>query len=128
MLCDLDEPIVVASEAHSLIRRLEQQQRWANQKADALLGGSDLPLLMTGVPPPPVSRLLILRSTVANRRLAADFRETFRTAYPADPRAAYDALAGRARWPGPAVLWVRVRGSAVEVLRGAPADGRRAFL
>jgi transcriptional regulator with XRE-family HTH domain len=125
VLCDLDEPILVAGEAHSQVRRLEQQQRWANQKADAVLGGSDLPLLRDGGPPPPVSKLLILRDTTLHRRLASDFRETIRAGYPADPRAAYDALTGRSRWPGPAVLWVRVRGAAVEVLRDAPGDRRR---
>jgi transcriptional regulator with XRE-family HTH domain len=122
VLCDLDEPILVAGEAHSQIRRLEQQQRWANQKADAVVGGSDLPLLVGGGPPPPVSKLLILRDTALHRALASDFRETMRAAYPAEPRAAYEALTGRSRWPGAAILWVRVRGAAVEVLRDAPGD------
>lgn len=40
--------MIEAGEAHSQIRRLEQQQRWANQKADALIGGSELSGLLAG--------------------------------------------------------------------------------
>ena len=125
VLADPDEPVIVAGEAHSQVRRLEQQQRWANQKADALIGGSELSGLLAGAvgaDAPPVSRLLVLRVTDANRRLAREFRETLRAAYPADPRAAYEALTGRLRWPGASVLWVRVRGAEVEVLRDAPPE------
>jgi transcriptional regulator with XRE-family HTH domain len=36
LLHDRTGPDTVATEAHSLLRRVEQQVRWANQKADAL--------------------------------------------------------------------------------------------
>ena len=117
VLHDPDASEVVATEAHSLIRRLEQQQRWANLKADALIGGSELPLILPGAPSARVSRLLLLRDTPTNRRLVEQFSATMRVAYPADAIEALSALTGIAPWPGSALLWVRVRGSEAEVLR-----------
>ena len=115
VLHDPDAGDVVAAEAHSLIQRLEQQQRWANLKADALIGSSELPLILPGAPPPRVSRLLLLRDTPVNRRLVEQFSATVQAAYPADPADAIAALTGPTRWPGSALLWVRVRGSEATV-------------
>jgi transcriptional regulator with XRE-family HTH domain len=73
------ERLLVATEAYSELRRLEQQIRWSADKA-ASLGSSDL------VGPGPafaVSRLLVLRSTAATRELARQFESTMRAAYPA---------------------------------------------
>ena len=96
VLHDPDEPIVVAGEIQSGIRRVEQQLRWHNLKADGLRAGSELPLRGA-----PISQMLVLRDTVANRRLVETFRETFATAYPADPAAAIAALTrATTRWPG----------------------------
>lgn len=65
VLHDPGQPVTIASEAQSQIRRVEQQLRWHNLKADGLRAGSELPL---GAPAT-VSRLLILRDTPANDRL-----------------------------------------------------------
>ena len=44
VLHDPDEPMAIASEAQSLIKRVEQQLRWHNLKAEGLRVGSELPL------------------------------------------------------------------------------------
>ncbi|MBM4408918.1 MAG: helix-turn-helix transcriptional regulator [Chloroflexi bacterium] len=112
VLHDPGQPVTIASEAQSQIRRVEQQLRWHNLKADGLRAGSELPL---GAPAT-VSRLLILRDTSANDRLVQALHETFATQYPADPGAALDALASAAgAWPGPALLWARIDGSEVAI-------------
>jgi hypothetical protein len=111
VLHDPDEPMAVASEVQSMIRRVEQQLRWHNLKADGLRAGSELPLGDA-----PVSRLLVLRDTPANDRLVETFRETFRTHYPADPVVALRALTtSTTPWPGPALIWARVDGSHVAI-------------
>ena len=47
--------------------------------------------------------------------------DTFRAAYPADPREARAALTTPdVRWPGAAVLWVTVDGADSRVMDGAP--------
>lgn len=103
---------VVAGEAHSALHTVDAQVRWAAQKADAL-------------PPSPgaerAGRLLLLRSTEANRGLVRSLPETFRAAYPARSADAWDALhGGERRWPGDAILWVDVSGQATRVLQGPP--------
>ena len=120
VLHDPDAGEVIATEAQSLIRRLEQQQRWANVKADALLAGSELRLALSGESVPTVSRLLLLRATPTNRRIVEEFGATIAAAYPGDPAAAYASLTGTGRWPGSALLWVRVRGADAELLRPRP--------
>ena len=68
----------------------------AQPQGGRLRAGSELPLRGA-----PISQLLVLRDTAANRRLVETFRQTFATAYPADPVAAIAALT-RATTRGPA--------------------------
>jgi transcriptional regulator with XRE-family HTH domain len=113
--------VAIATEVHSEIRRFEQQQRWANAKADALLGGSELPLAAMSRQPPTVSRLLVLLSTETNRELVRTLSESFRVAYPGRTADAYRALTtADAPWPGPSLLWARVDGSSVTILPTPP--------
>src|SRR5205814_1879238 len=106
---DPPERVVVATEFHSQIHRVEQQLRWGYAKANALLDGSDLPLIdPDDGTRPTISRLLVLRSTRTNRELVGAYRETFRTAFPAATEAAARALRGEGPWPGAAIVWMRV--------------------
>ena len=121
VLHDPEAAEVVATEIQSEIRRFEQQQRWANEKAGALLIGSDLPLKETSTRQPRVSRLLVIRSTAATRALARELQASFRAAYPARSEDAYLALLSATHpWPGSAILWAAVEGTNVEILRTAP--------
>lgn len=111
VLHDPREPVMVATEVESGIRRVEQQLRWHNLKAEGLRQGSDLP-----VGGSPVSQLLVLRDTAANRRVVETFRETFAAAYSADPEPALRALTdAHAPWPGNAILWARIDGGVVTI-------------
>jgi transcriptional regulator with XRE-family HTH domain len=119
VLTDRDSPVVVAAEAQSELRRLEQQIRWGTEKAEALTnrlashGPADAP--------PVVSRLLILRSTVATRELAQRYGATLSSAYPARVADVVDALVSpRALWPGPGIVWIRIDGGDVSLLRHPP--------
>ena len=119
VLHDPLEAVAIASEAHSLIRRVEQQLRWHNLKGEGLVGGSQLPLRGASV-----SQLLLLRDTPANDRLVSTYKETFRTQYPADPRIALSALTSAdVPWPGAAMLWAKIDGTAV-VIRAHPRRRR----
>lgn len=120
VLHDVDANVVVAVEVHSQIRRLEQQLRWANAKADALLDGSDLPLVRPDEARPILSRLLVLRSTAATRALANEVPDTLRAAYPASSAAAVAALTAGSAWPGSAIVWASVEGRAARILRRQP--------
>lgn len=114
VLHDPDAGDVIAAEAHSLIQRLEQQQRWANLKADALIGSSELPLILPGARRH-VSRACSCSET--HRSIddsSSSSQPPFRR--PIRPTAdAIAALTGTTRWPGSALLWVRVRGSEATV-------------
>lgn len=110
------EGLLVAAEAYSELRRLEQQLRWSADKALSL-GSSTL------VGPGPmadISRLLILRSTESTRALARQFEATFRAAYPARASDAVGALIDGRAWPGPGVVWIRIDGDDVRLLDGPP--------
>lgn len=111
---------LVAGKGHEELRSVEQQLRWAGQKADALPSAKGWP--WTGaVALPAVGRLLVLRSCAANHRLVASLPETFRAAYPDSTEAAVDALRrGDRPWPGAAILWVSIDGSATRLLDGTP--------
>lgn len=104
------------AEFMSTITRLEQQLRWSAEKA-ASIGSSDL---VTDGAVPAISRLLVLRSTFATRRIASQFEATLRTAYPARSRDAVRSLTEGGPWPGDAIIWVRIEGDVVELLDGAP--------
>jgi transcriptional regulator with XRE-family HTH domain len=111
---------VVATESHSGLHTVEQQLRWAGQKADALPSARGWPW-GDAQEPPAISRLLLLRTTEANRALVRDLAATFRTAYPGSTPDAYAALTSADRtWPGAAVVWVDVRGAGTRVLQGPP--------
>lgn len=109
--------ISIAGEAQSELRRLEQSIRWSTEKSEMLASRR--------IYGPEVSRLLLLRSTVATRDLARQFEATLSAAFPA--RTA-DAVAALRRpdvpWPGPAIVWVRVERGVGEILdrppRGVP--------
>jgi len=118
---------VVSIEAQSEIRRLEQQMRWAAEKTDALPSATIWPeVLRTCLGRPQVSRILVLRSTVATRSLARSFAATLTAAYPAAPRDLRAALLDpKAPWPGSGILWMKVDGSETTMLRGAPRGVQR---
>jgi len=111
-----DVPLLVASEAQSILKRLEQEIRWAAEKA-ASLASSDL---VGPGPMPAVSKLLILRSTASMRDLARSFEATLHAAYPARSRDAVASLLDGSPWPGAAIVWIRIEGERVEVLDGPP--------
>lgn len=116
---------VVALEAQSQMRRLEQQVRWGHAKADALTSSSLARRLWPKDLPTEVSAALLLRSTRANRDLAVEFEELLRAAYPA-PTA--DALASLTcpdrRWPGSAILWADVTDGTARILEHPPRGVR----
>lgn len=107
VLADQIPNLLVATEVQSQMRRLEQQLRWAMEKAEALRNESDLAPRGPGEPPT-ISRLLLLRSTAATRALEATYGHVLAAAYPADPRNVLAALTGTATWPGAGILWVDV--------------------
>jgi transcriptional regulator with XRE-family HTH domain len=116
---------VVSIEAHSEIRRLEQQLRWAADKSDALPSSALWPALASGDRPVATSRILLLRSTVTTRSLARSHAAIFAAAYPANPADLLDALLDPARpWPGDGILWGRVEGTAASIIRGVPRGAR----
>lgn len=116
-----DEPVqsvVIATEVQSRIDRLEQEIRWAQDKAQAL-PSSDLWTFLS--PPTIISRLLVLRSTASTRELARQFERILRTAYPARSADLHRALTtGAEPWPGAGILWADVDGGGVRVLDHPP--------
>ena len=54
-----------------------------------------------------------MRRTRATRTLAAEFARQLRSAYPAHPDDAIQALTGTTPWPGDALIWMALeRGTA----------------
>ncbi len=120
VLQDRETSGLVAGEGHSLLSSVEQQVRWAGQKADALPSANGFPWA-DGPIPPRVGRLLLLRSCAANHRLVASFPETFRAAYPDSTEVAVAALRhGDRAWPGAAILWVSVDGAGTRLMDSVP--------
>lgn len=119
VLADRSGPVVVAAEVQSQIRRLEEQLRWAAEKADGLaqrLGRDG-----HAAPDSRVSRLLVLRSTVATRDLARRYGATLASAYPARTETVARALVSPTEpWPGSGVVWMQVRGAAANVMAFPP--------
>lgn len=105
VLHDPREPVVVAVEIQSELRRLEQQIRWSGEKAASLPSWDGWPRLDGE---PRVSRLLVVRRTRATRAVASEFAQQLRVAFPAHPDDALGSLAGTARWPGAALVWATV--------------------
>ena len=123
VLHDAAAGIMLAVEAQSELRRVEQQLRWSGEKAASLpsselwrtIGGRDAR----------IGRVLLLRSTRTTRALAANLESTFRAAYPADHGAARRALTTPDDpWPGDAIVWMGVDGAGATVLERRPAASR----
>jgi len=109
---------VVGGEAHSEIRRAERQLRWAAEKVDALPSATGWPWMEDE---PRVGRMLLLRSTRAMHGLVESAPALFQAAYPAMTADAVACLTGATTpWPGAAIVWVDVRGSASRLLEGPP--------
>jgi transcriptional regulator with XRE-family HTH domain len=111
VLHEVRERRIVAVEIESDIRRIEQQVRWAQMKAESLPSWEGWP--GEGAE---VSRLLIVRRTRTNQRTAMEFARQLAVAYPAHPADAIAALTGVAAWPGPAMLWARIEPDRVRFL------------
>jgi len=110
--------LVVAVEVQSQMRRLEQQLRWSNEKSEAL-PSADFWRFVD--PAPRVERLLVLRSTRANRDLASRFQDLLTTAYPGSTSLAYGSLTSAAApWPGNAVVWATVEHDVARILDRPP--------
>lgn len=112
----LDTPLLVVSEFMSTLPRLEQQVRWSADKAASIASSS----LVGDRPVPPVSRLLVLRSTSSTRHIARQFELTFRAAYPGRTVDAVRSLCAGDPWPGDAIVWVMIDGDRVELMDRPP--------
>ncbi len=120
VLAERASTLLVATEVHSEVRRLEQQVRWHREKEMSLIS-SPAWRAAARRGEPTTSRMLVLRSTRALRELAGTYEATLRAAYPARTRDMVDALHGAgARWPGPGILWIRVEAGRAEILPGPP--------
>lgn len=118
VLVDVAAGRLVAVEAQSQLRRIELTVRRHRDVADAL-GATEIARFAIGVDgrDPVVDRLLLLRSTRANRQAAREHRELMAAAYPASPAALRAAIGGDGPWPGSGVLWVDIRRDRARVLR-----------
>jgi hypothetical protein len=107
-----DLQIRLVCEAHSELRRLEQQVRWLFAKVAALESTGSRP----------ASALLLLRDCAATRQVAIQYATLLASAFPARHADAVAALLGDAPWAGPALIWMRVmRGQAS--IRATPPRG-----
>jgi transcriptional regulator with XRE-family HTH domain len=113
VLEDRAAPDTVATEILSDLRRVEQQVRWQNQKADALAATPE----QEGRH---VSRLLVLRNTTTMREIARASQATLHAAYPARTCDAVEALRRDAAWPGSAVVWMRLDHGSATLLDAPP--------
>ena len=120
---DPDLADIIATEVQGELRRAEQQIRWSGMKADALPSARAWPWGIRGEPH--VHRLLVLRSSEANRGVVRALPELFRAAYPVPESDAYRALTSGTRWPGDAILWADVDATRTRILRQAPRGTRR---
>lgn len=111
-----DDPLLVVGECQSVLTRLEQIVRWSQEKADSIGSSS----LVGEGSVPPTSRLLVVRSTVANREIARTYERLLRVAYPAPTSAVIDALTSGSAWPGAGIVWVRVERGRAELLAAPP--------
>lgn len=120
VLTDRAGSTVIATEVQTELRRLEQQLRWSAEKADGLAARraderrSD---------PMPVSRLLVLRSTVALREIARRYSSTLAAAYPARTHDCVLALTSpNTPWPGAGIVWMRLHGTLTTLLSYPPPN------
>ena len=121
VLHDPAPAVLVATEVHSQIHRIEQQLGWAQLKADSL-ESADLWGSLTSRPT--VSRLLVLRTTRATREIVVRFEATLRAAYRAPAGAIHAALVADAPWPGPGLLWADVTAEGTRILDRQPRGVR----
>jgi transcriptional regulator with XRE-family HTH domain len=119
VLHDRAARLIVATEIESLLRRIEQLLRWHQDKAVGL-PSADLWPFAAAEGEPRISRLLIVRSTAANREIARQFEHVLAAAYPGRSAAARAALTGIGAFPGPAILWADIRNGVVTILEGPP--------
>lgn len=117
----LEQPsaeLFVATELHSEVHRLEQEIRWAADKARSLDSSH---LRRAGSEPEPiVSTMLVLRSTATTRAVARQFEATLGAAYPAQTSLAVSSLRAGTAWPGPSLVWIRIQADDIEILDGPP--------
>lgn len=113
VLSQADGAELVATEIQGQLHRVEQQLRWAGQKADALAA---LPEHAGRH----VSRLLVVRNTAAMRELVRSMPNVFTAAFPAAAAAAHASLTATEPWPGPALLWADVAHGRARMLDGPP--------
>jgi len=119
VLADGTSAITIAGEVYSEIRRLEQQIRWSAEKADGL--STRLAERGASETPRAVSRLLVLRSTVATREIARRYEATLAAAYPARTRDVVLALTTpTGSWPGPGIVWMHLHGSETTLMAYPP--------
>jgi len=116
VLHDPQPAVVVATEVHSQVRRLEQQLGWARLKAESMPSAD----FWRFADSPTVGQLLVIRSTRATRELARRFESTLRSAYPAPVAEVFGTLVGTSPWPGNGLLWADVTGDAVRILDRPP--------
>ena len=116
------ERLVVAVEAQSEIRRIEQQIRWARAKAESLPSASEWAMLAPpDLPPPAISRLLLVRSSKSMRELARTYEAGLDTAYPARAWDIHQALTtAHAPWPGAGIIWATFEGGRARILERPP--------
>lgn len=125
VLRDRGGTTMIAVEAQSELRRVEQQLRWAAEKSESLPSADLWHAAVSSLEPEPtpvtISRLLLLRSTRTTRTLARELRSTFESAFPGDAASARHALvSGDIAWPGPALIWMGVAGGRAEFLQRRP--------
>ena len=114
---DPGEAVLVATEVHSQVRRLEQQVGWARLKAESLPSADFWSRLERE---PAVGQLLVIRNTRATRELARSFESTLRTAFPARVADVFAAVASNGEWPGHGLLWADVTRGVVRILDRPP--------
>ena len=108
------EPPVVACEAQSDPRRLEQQVRWFRSKAEALAEERATA----------VSRLLLLRNTDRTREIATEFEAFLAAAYPAPHADLLASVRDGHPWPGDGIVWCRVASGSAAVMDRPPRGVR----
>lgn len=114
LVLDAGDPTqpLVATEAQSELRRLEQQVRWAHAKSEALALARERP----------TSSLLLLRNTRQTRAVVAEHARTLRAAYPSRAIDGYATLTTARSWPGATILWADVEHARAR-LQAAPPRG-----
>jgi transcriptional regulator with XRE-family HTH domain len=112
--------IVVPTEIHSLLGTIELLLRRASDKAESLPSADFWPFASAdgGLL---VSRLLVVRSTRANREIARRYRHLLAAAYPHRANEIYQSLVEPSiAWPGPGMLWAAVEHDRARILDRPP--------